>query len=138
MQKKYVPLLVWSMLALFVLATVLVLVRWNAQRQAPPPAVKVTTEAKAPLPRVITLYQPGEGESDLAVFVSKELAREQRGLAVFRSIDVSDEPQMAGFFGVSALPAIVFQLPSGKVAAKYEGYVDKNRILAVVRSLAAN
>ena len=104
-----------------------------------PPAMKVVTpeavSEKKLLPKVITLYQKGEGESDLAAFVSKELSSKQKGIAVFRTVNVLDEPQMAGYFGVSSAPTIVFIMPSGKIYKKYEGYLDKGRILQIIRSM---
>ncbi len=103
----------------------------------PPPEAKplgITHEASRVLPKVITLYQKGEGESDLAVYVSKELARESRGVANFSVIDTSDEPQMLEYYGVSSVPAEIFISPSGKVYKVHEGYLDKAKILATLKS----
>jgi len=121
---------------LLILAIVLVVVGISRLvKKAPegaPPAIKLVTPEAVPekklLPKVITLYQKGEGESDLAAFVSKELSK-QKGIAVFRTVNVLDEPQMASYFGVSSVPTIVFILPSGKIYKKHEGYLDKGQIL---------
>lgn len=103
---------------------------------SPTKTAVATSEAKAVLPRVITLYQKGEGESDLALFVSNELARGERGLAVFRAVNILDEPQMAEFYGVSSMPTIVFVTVSGQVYRKHSGYLDKKVILATLKSMA--
>jgi hypothetical protein len=54
----------------------------NAGTGKPLPPLPATVGSKVvrALPRVITLYQKGEGESDLAFFVSNELAVKQKGL----------------------------------------------------------
>ena len=101
----------------------------------PPPTAAVSQEAVRVLPKVITLYQKGEGESDLAVYVVKELAAQASGLAKFSSIDTSDEPQMLEFYGVSSVPAVIFIAPTGKVYQKHEGYLDKAAILKIIKSM---
>lgn len=84
---------------------------------------------------VITLYQKGEGESDLAAFVASELAAKNSGLAKFKVINTLDDPQIMDFYGVTSVPAIVFLSPSGKVARKHEGYLDKALIVNILKSM---
>lgn len=129
---------IWLAVAL---AAVLVIagLLYLAFRPAAVPAIKTAAtvaspEAKA-LPHVVTLYQKGEGESDLAVFVSNELARELKGKALFRLVNVEDDPQMAEFFGVTAIPSVVIQTASGKLYSKHEGYMEKAAIVAAVKKL---
>jgi len=98
------------------------------------PAV-ATVEVKVGLPKVLTLYQPEDGESDLAVFVSNELLKEARGVATFRLINVEAEPQMAEFYGVSGTPAVVFLTSSGRLFRKHDGYLEKKAILAIVAQI---
>jgi thioredoxin-like negative regulator of GroEL len=105
------------------------------QAPLPPPPSSVTREAVKALPKVITLYRKGEGESDLAVYVAKELAAKNRGLANFSNIDTSDEPQMLEFYGVNSVPTIIFIAPTGKVVRKHEGYLDQGAILQLLRSM---
>jgi hypothetical protein len=107
----------------------------SAQLSKLPPPPTGTREAVRALPKVITLYQKGEGESDLAVYVVKELAARNRGLVNFSSIDTSDEPQMLEFYGVSSVPAVIFMTSAGKVYLKHEGYLDKEAILKILRSM---
>ena len=129
------------LLLLAVLAVVIVGLLYLALRPAaPPPEVKLavaTPEATAvkpvALPKVVTLYQKGERESDLAIFVSRELARELRGRASFRLINVEDEPQMAEFYGVSEIPSVIILTPGGAVRAKHEGYWDKAAIVSALK-----
>lgn len=138
--KKY-----WVVILAVVAVAVLVSLYLALRPAAPPPAVKLagaTPEASAvkavSLPKVVTLYQKGESESDLAIFVSRELAREWRGRASFRLINVEDEPQMAEFYGVSEIPSVVVLTPAGAIQAKHEGYWDKAAILAVLKKVAAD
>jgi hypothetical protein len=94
-----------------------------------------TVEARVVLPKVLTLYQPEDGESDLAVFVSNELNKEAREKASFRLINVEAEPQLAELYGVSDTPAVVFLTGSGRLFRKHEGYLDKQEILAIVAQI---
>lgn len=129
--------LIWIVAALVVVAVV---VGWFMLRPAPAPSpVKpagVATPEAAPLPKVITLYQKGDGESDLAAFVSAELTKKYQRLAAFKLINVLDEPQMAEYYGVSSQPAVIFQLPSGRIFSKHEGYLSKQKILSTLKAMA--
>lgn len=135
MKKANLPAIVTVVIVLLVAGAALL---WFSLRSAKlstlPPPPTGTQEAKV-LPKVITLYQKGEGESDLAVYVAKELAARNRGLANFSNIDTSDEPQMLEFYGVSSVPAVIFITPAGKVYKKHEGYLDKDAILSVIKSI---
>ncbi len=102
------------------------------------PAPGTATVEVTALPKVITLYQKGEGESDLAAFVSKELARGLRTMAIFRAINVLDEPQMADFFSVSSMPSIIFLKPNGRMYKAHAGYLDKGQIVAVLKEMPQN
>ena len=88
-----------------------------------------------PLPTVILLYQKGEGESDLAVFVADELSTKNNDLANFKSVNTLDEPQMTEFYGVNSVPALIFLTPSGKIFNKHEGYLNKNAIIKIIGSI---
>jgi thiol-disulfide isomerase/thioredoxin len=125
-----------GLLVLVLLGVFFFFPKYFQEKSLPPVPGTSTPEAKTVLlPKVITLYQKGEGESDLAAFVSKELSGAAKIQAVFRAINVQDEPQMAEFYGVSNIPAIVFLLPSGKVYKKIEGYMDKRKILGVLAAM---
>jgi hypothetical protein len=136
MKKSHVWLiLVVVVFVLFALWLVLFKERVSTPKILPPPP-QASPEAKSSLlPKVITLYQKGEGESDLAAFVAREMAAEFKDKAKFRAINVLDEPQMSDYFGVTTVPAIVFLLPSGKLFKVFEGYLDKNKILSVLNSI---
>jgi thioredoxin 1 len=136
MKNKLMVLLV--VLAVVVLGLLYLLLRPAAQPAGVKLAAGTSEAVSAPLPSVITLYQKGEGESDLAIFVSRELARELRGRAAFRLINVEDEPQLAEFYGVNEIPSVVVLTPGGAVQAKHEGYWEKASILAVLKKLGAN
>ncbi|MFA6170077.1 MAG: thioredoxin family protein [Candidatus Margulisiibacteriota bacterium] len=91
-------------------------------------SVSVEGEKVGKLPKVLTLYQKGEGESDLAAFVSSELAKEARNVAFFRAINVTEDPQAAVYYGVTEHPTIVILRPNGSIFLKYEGYLDKAKL----------
>ena len=131
--KKINYLVLLAALVLLLLAGGLWLAHYRHAAPAklpPPPAGQ-----KAALPRVITLYQKGEGESDLAVFVSDELAAKNKGLAQFSTIDTLNEPQMTEYYGVTSVPTVVFLTPSGRIFARHEGYLDQAGILRTLRSI---
>ncbi len=136
MNKLNLVLIAVIVILLAVLAAVLWPKFQPAQLPPPPTSTKTATpEAVKAMPKVITLFQKGEGESDLAVFVAKELARQARGLAAFSMIDTSDEPQMLGYYGVNSVPAVIFITPAGKVYKVHEGYLEKAAILATLKSM---
>lgn len=128
---------------LIVLAATLAYALYFRQASQAPSAVQpvgeskpiTTVPVKVGLPKVLTLYQPEDGESDLAVFVSNELLKEARGIATFRLINIEAEPQMAEFYGVSGTPAVVFLTPAGRLFRKHDGYLDKKAILAIVAQI---
>ena len=127
---------------IILVAAMLVIGTFMATRKTPPPTAPASTEIaspeaieKGPLPKILTLYQKGEGESELAAFVARELSRELKGVAVSKAINVLAEPQMAEFFGVSITPAVIFLSSSGKVLYKHEGYLDKAEIISRIKSL---
>lgn len=113
----------------------LVISRNAAPTKFPPKPTAVGEKTVGALPRVITLYQKGEGESDLAVFVSNELAAKNKGLAEFSTINTLNEPQMTGYYGVTSVPTVVFLTPAGRIFARHEGYLDRAGILKTLRSL---
>jgi len=84
---------------------------------------------------VLTLFQKGDGEFDLAAYVSRGLAWELKGIAIFQSIDVSGDAQIADYYEISSFPAVIFLSPAGKVLSKHEGYLSKEDILSTLKSL---
>jgi len=136
MKKINWPLIATAVVVLLAAGAAIIWSGTQPSKLAPPPrSAAGTKEASRALPKIITLYQKGEGESDLAVYVARELAGQARGLAAFSNIDTSDEPQMLEYYGVSSVPAIIFLSPAGKVVQKHEGYLDKAAILKVLRSI---
>ncbi|MCU0640961.1 MAG: hypothetical protein MUC35_02600 [Candidatus Margulisbacteria bacterium] len=99
---------------------------------------EATAVKPAPLPKVITLFRKGDSESDLAIYVSRELSRELKDKVAIRLINIDDEPQMAEYYGVTEFPAVVILTPGGAVRAKHDGYWDKAEILGVLKTISAN
>ncbi|MFA6431147.1 MAG: thioredoxin family protein [Candidatus Margulisiibacteriota bacterium] len=84
---------------------------------------------------VLTLYRSGEGESDLAAYVSRGMNYEAKDLANFKQLEVSASPQIIESYGVETLPAIIFISPSGKVVHKHSGYADKEELLGILNKI---
>jgi len=100
-----------------------------------PPAPTAEAEKKA-LPILVHLMRPGDGESDLSLFVIKELAREFRGLFIVRNINVDKEPEASSFYQINNIPTLILLSPNRSVFFRHEGYVEK-RILIKKIKLAA-
>ena len=88
----------WALAVVAVLYILLFLVypKLAGQDKLPPPPKAIASPEATVLPRIITLYQKGDGESDLAVFVANELSSSKKVSAQFRSINVLDEPLPCG------------------------------------------
>ncbi|MBU1867135.1 MAG: hypothetical protein KKD13_01505, partial [Candidatus Margulisbacteria bacterium] len=124
------------LIAFLVFAAIIVVLLYTGKTEKEPaiqlarqPAVADKTiskeaETTGKLPKVLTLYQKGEGESDLAAFVSSELAKEGKQLATFRSINVTEDPQAAVYYGVTEHPTIIILRPNGSLFLKHEGYLE--------------
>lgn len=107
----------------------------------PPPAMAAESgskkEAIGPLIKVVTLYQKGEGESDLAAYASRGMAYELKREAIFSQVNTLDEPQAAVFYGVIEHPTVVFLSASGKVLSKHQGYLEKAEVVALLKKFKA-
>lgn len=102
-----------------------------------PSTIKAAAPTEKPrrLPQVITLYQKGEGESDLALFVAKELEKKFGQLATYRNVDTREDDQLAEYYGVSEMPAIIILNAAGKAVRIHEGYLAQEEILKTLKSL---
>lgn len=70
--------------------------------------------------------------------VIKELAVEQDGQAVFLSLDVYKNRELAKQSGVRVIPTILFYDKHGKPKAKSEGGMTKKQLLKAVKELKLN
>jgi hypothetical protein len=84
--------------------------------------------------KVVTLYQKGEGESDLAAYASRGMAYELKGEAVFSQVNTLDDPQAAVFYGVIEHPTVVFISAGGKVLYKHQGYLEKDEVVGILNN----
>jgi len=100
------------------------------------PTFKAAPEPAAPKIKVLTLYQKGERFSNLAVGVSSALGKKFQDLAIFQSINLLEEPQLAGFYDISSAPAVVFVSPGGKVLYTHEGFLAKEEIIRKISELS--
>lgn len=65
--------------------------------------------------------------------VFHEVAREYRGRAIFRSVDVDSAPNLAVQFGVSSIPQISVLMPDGRVKTAV-GYMSKEQFTSFLDS----
>ena len=70
--------------------------------------------------------------------VIKELAEEQDGKAVFLSLDVYENRELARQAGVRVIPTILFYDKHGKPKAKSEGGMSKEDLLKAIKELELN
>jgi thioredoxin-related protein len=66
------------------------------------------------------------------------MEKEPSHLARFRKIDVANDPEVAEFYGVNSIPAIIIKAANGRIIVKHEGYLDKESILNALRVAAKN
>jgi thioredoxin-like negative regulator of GroEL len=64
----------------------------------------------------------------------RRLAEDYQGRAVFRSIEVEKEPDLARAYRYQSLPLTVIMTPSGKVVYRHEGYVDEEVLLEKLKA----
>ncbi|MFH1387175.1 MAG: thioredoxin family protein [bacterium] len=95
-------------------------------------------ENRKSLPEVVTLFQKGDGESDLALFVASELEKQAGQVARFKNIDVARDPEVAAFYGVNSIPSVIIKTAGGRVLIKHEGYMDSDAILNALRAAGKN
>lgn len=70
--------------------------------------------------------------------IMKELAEEQSGQAIFLTIDVYQNRELAGKYGVRVIPTIIFFDKHGKFKAKTEGFMSKEDLLKAIEKLELN
>ncbi len=70
--------------------------------------------------------------------IIKELAVEQDGKAVFLSLDVYKNRELAGKYGVWVIPTVIYFDKRGKAKGKTEGFMNKEQLLQEVDVLALN
>lgn len=70
--------------------------------------------------------------------IIKELAEEQAGKAVFLSLDVYQNRELARQAGVRVIPTILFYDKHGKPKAKNDGGMSKDDLLKAVKELELN
>lgn len=130
--------------SLFLLLLLLGVLFFSLTRSTPPkiPGQNVTTNlataeaGKKALPLLVHLMRPGDGESDLSLFVIKELARNFRGLFVLKNINVDKEPEASSFYQTNNIPTIILFAPNKRVFFRHEGYVEKQVLLKKIKLAA--
>ncbi|MCX5751226.1 MAG: thioredoxin family protein [Candidatus Saganbacteria bacterium] len=70
--------------------------------------------------------------------IIKELAVEQDGKAVFLALDVYQNREMAGKYGVRVIPTVIYFDKHGEPKGKTEGFMNKEQLLKEVDELSLN
>lgn len=70
--------------------------------------------------------------------IIKELAVEQKGTAIFLSLNVYENRELARQAGVRVIPTILFYDKRGKPKAKREGGMSKEELLKAIKELELN
>jgi thioredoxin 1 len=70
--------------------------------------------------------------------IIKELAAEQDGNALFLALDVYQNRELAGKYGVRLIPTVIFFDKQGKPKAKKEGFMNKRQLLKAIDDLELN
>lgn len=94
-----------------------------------PPPLPTDLAEKRIVPTLVNLIKEGERESSLSLALIARLEDKYKGRAVFRNIDVEDEPEMARVYNVRSLPTIIIMNPTGRIIYRHEGYVDEEIII---------
>ncbi len=105
----------------------------EAGQEASEPVPTTIARKYAP-PTAINLYRMGDGESELALFTFKEMAKKYKGRAFFQNIDVEKKPEIASFYKVESVPVIIIKSSSKKIVFRRAGYVDEEELARRLRA----
>ncbi|MFC1571723.1 thioredoxin family protein [Candidatus Margulisiibacteriota bacterium] len=99
-----------------------------------PETMAATAEVeKKARPALVCLVRKGDGESDLVASLIQQLAVIFKNRAAFRFIDIDAQPEMASFYNVQSIPAIIIAANS-TVLYKHEGYVEQELLIEELKS----
>ena len=89
---------------------------------------------EAEQPVLVDFWAPWCGPCNMLTPVIESVAEEMGGKAVVGKVNVTEEPEIAEQYKISAIPALLF-FRDGKVVHKLEGFQKEEVILEVFESL---
>lgn len=106
----------------------------NLEPSAPKMPAPVRTAAAAAVPKLLLLYNPGDGESDLTAHMVDQLILRTKDRLAAQKVDLQKEPEAAEYYNVQSIPTIIIISTGGKTVFRREGYIEPqllvNQLLA--------
>ncbi|MFA5839559.1 MAG: thioredoxin family protein [Candidatus Margulisiibacteriota bacterium] len=99
---------------------------------------KLSEALKAGVPVVVKIGSESCGPCRAMNPIMKELVVEQDGKAIFLSLDVYENRELASRYSVRVIPTILFYNKKGVFKSKAEGFMDKEQLLKAVKTLELN
>jgi len=93
---------------------------------------------KAGVPVIVKLGTDSCAPCRAMNLIIKELAIEQDGKAVFLSLDIYKNRELAKEAGIRVIPAVLYYDRKGKPKAKSEGGMSKEQLLKAIEDLELN
>jgi thioredoxin 1 len=123
-----------AVLAAVAVAVVVVLVARDANRSRPPAAGGATagsdrTGAIAPLPRLVDLGSDKCVPCKMMAPILEELAQDYSGSFRVEVIDVREDREAGGEYGIRVIPTQIFLDAGGVERWRHEGFLSKEAIL---------
>jgi len=95
-----------------------------------------TAVLKSPVPVLVDFWAPWCGPCKMIAPVLDELAKESEGRYRVVKVDVDENPNLAGQFGIRGIPALLF-FQGGQLKHQLAGLTGKQTISAKLTELGA-
>lgn len=90
------------------------------------------------MPCIVDFYATWCGPCKVYSPTFHEVAAQYEGQAIFISIDVDANPEIANKYEIQSIPSTVFILPGGGVMGKQTGIIPKDTLVSFVNQLMAS